>query len=183
MEPVSNKHLKNQAFKDRGLSNQNKRLKQNCSQEVLGEEKYGSLKSNRSAQHVAKSKYLPRIFNISTPVTKGYRVDSTSKLRKSKTRLPNEIGFSINQASKKMFPSLNDTDDGSVSKINEIAEKMGFKLPRSLSQPRHKSVHQLRRNGLNTHESICFQDPKIINPVNKTNGNLSYVLTVNGCHY
>lgn len=54
------------------------------------------------------------------------------------------MGFSINHTPHDQLPILDEIRHKSVTRINKIAEKVGFKLPRSLSQQRHKSVHQQR---------------------------------------
>ena len=59
------------------------------------------------------------------------------------------VGFMANQPNVQLLPPcVSKRKIGSVIKINEIAGKVGFKLPRSLSQPKYEFKHTNNKTNL-----------------------------------
>ena len=59
------------------------------------------------------------------------------------------VGFMVNQPNVQLLPPcVGKRKIGSVIKINEIAGKVGFKLSRSLSQPKYEFKHTNNKTNL-----------------------------------
>lgn len=106
--------------------------------------------------HISKVRQLPQVFTAATPVKKGYRMLASKQSCRSNSKLVPSTGFSINHNAKEKFPSLFELRNDSASKISQIAERAGFKFPRSLSQPRNKATSQVRKIGENTCQQVIF---------------------------
>lgn len=139
----------------------------NSSQQLLGGAINEGHKTNKSMHHISKVRHLPQVFTAATPVKKGYRMLASKQSCRSNSKLIPSAGFSINQATKEKFPSLFEIRNDSASKINQIAENAGFKIPRSLSQPRHKSTSQVKNVRENVGEQVIFQKARLHKSISK----------------
>jgi len=133
-------------FKKRGSTSQEKRSSENVSRTLLEQSVEDMNRVNNSVQHVIKAKNLPQILIAGTPVKTSNQMFYKNKASRSNPKYGPAVGFSVNQTPKEIFPTLEGAKNRSVSRISKIAEKVGFKLPRSLSQPRHKSVNRIKTN-------------------------------------
>jgi hypothetical protein len=79
--------------------------------------------------HNDQSSNFHQVLTPATPVKREYRVRGNFN-SKSNTRLLPSGGFSISQGMDEKFPPLFDLDKTSATRINEFAEKAGFRLPR-----------------------------------------------------
>lgn len=135
-------------FKKRGSTSQEKRSSENVSRTLLEQSVEDMNRVNNSVQHVIKAKNLPQILIAGTPVKTSNQMFYKNKASRSNPKYGPAVGFSVNQTPKEIFPTLEGAKNRSVSRISKIAEKVGFKLPRSLSQPRHKSVNRIKSKSL-----------------------------------
>jgi len=94
--------------------------------------------TNKSMHHISRRKeIIPPMFTSATPIRQNQIASDRKCVQNSSNILPSG-GFSISQGKVDNLPSLFELRNGCANKISEIAEKVGFKLPRSLSQPRTK---------------------------------------------
>ena len=143
LNPNKNFDLKSIYDKRRGSTSQDKRKIYGPSK-LLGNSMNEQSIVNKSMHQLSKVKNLPQIFTAATPVKTGYQTGQKNKACRNSSRFLPSMGFSINQTPHDLLPALDDERHKSVTRINKIAEKVGFKLPRSLSHQRNTSVKQQR---------------------------------------
>lgn len=147
MHPIFSHRLNN--YSSRGSTSQEKRSI--SSHKLLLSSINEGYKTNKSMHHIPRPKDLQMkplathndqwptahyVLTPATPVKREYGVRGNFN-SKSNTRLLPSGGASMNQGKDEKFPPLFDLNKGSATRINEFAEKAGFRLPRSLSQPRN----------------------------------------------
>lgn len=96
-------------------------------------------RTNKSMQNYTRIRQFPNVLTAATPVRKTRRITNSKKGCRSNTKLV--------QAD--TIPNCKESDpnksNSSITRIKQIAEQMGFQIPRSLSQPRHKSMTRIRQ--------------------------------------
>ena len=106
-------------------------------------------KANKSMQYISRVRNLPEVFLASSPV-KRTNGNNGSKKRGDETRLFPEVAVGVHKNNEQVVVDKLDEQGDQEDRIQRIAENIGFKLPRSLSQPKYN----IKKDKISRHKSL-----------------------------
>lgn len=124
--------------------------------------------ANKSMHDYSKVKKLPQVFTVATPVRKNeYCNNKIAGALRCKSKLTAKDNLANNYPSQTNLPNFFNRRNESLDKINEMGKRIGLNIPRSFSQPRHKSISHARSIDAKLFNNVGVQQTRLKNSLSE----------------